>query len=106
MAVPAQGRVLFPAEVIVTPMPDGNLLGMIRDTSERKRAEEQIAEQATFLDKAQDAIFVRDLDGKMLFWNKGAERMYGWTRQEVVSRKMDELLYTHPKELKEAYRVT
>jgi PAS domain S-box-containing protein len=97
---------LFPAEVIVTPMPDGNLLGMIRDTSERKRAEEQIAEQATFLDKAQDAIFVRDLEGKMLFWNKGAERMYGWTRKEVVSRKMDELLYTHPKELKEAYRVT
>jgi PAS domain S-box-containing protein len=96
----------FPAEVIVTPMPDGNLLGMIRDTSERKRAEEQIAEQATFLDKAQDAIFVRDLDGKMLFWNKGAERMYGWTRQEVLSRKMDDLLYTHPKELKEAYRAT
>jgi two-component system cell cycle sensor histidine kinase/response regulator CckA len=97
---------LFPAEVIVTPMPDGNLLGMIRDTSERKRAEEQITEQATFLDKAQDAIFVRDLEGKMLFWNKGAERMYGWTRQEVLSRKMDNLLYAHPKELKEAYRVT
>ena len=98
--------VLFPAEVIVTPMPDGNLLGMIRDTSERKRAEEQITEQATFLDKAQDAIFVRDLEGKMLFWNKGSERMYGWTRQEVLSRKMDDLLYTHPKELEEAYRVT
>ena len=32
--------------------------------------------------------------------------MYGWTRQEVLSRKMDELLYTHPEELKEAYRVT
>jgi len=97
---------LFPAEVIVTPMPDGNLLGMVRDTSERKRAEEQIAEQATFLDKAQDAIFVRDLDGKMLFWNHGAERMYGWTNQEVVNRKMDELLYTKPKELQEAYRLT
>jgi PAS domain S-box-containing protein len=97
---------LFPAEVIVTPMPDGNLLGMIRDTSERKRSEEQIAEQATFLDKAQDAIFVRDLDGKMLFWNKGAERMYGWARQEVVNRKMDEFLYTQPKELAEAYRLT
>jgi len=42
----------------------------------------------------------------MLFWNMGAERMYGWTRQEVLGRKMDELLYTQPKELKEAYRVT
>ena len=93
--------VLFPAEVIVTPMPDGNLLGMIRDTSERKRSEEQIAEQATLLDKAQDAIFVRDMQGKMLFWNKGAERMYGWARQEVVDRKMDEFLYTDPQELAE-----
>ena len=97
---------LFPAEVIVTPMPDGNLLGMIRDIHERKRAEEQIAEQATLLDKAQDGIFVRDLHGKMLFWNKGAERMYGWTRQEIVGRNADELLYSDPKKLEEAYRLT
>jgi PAS domain S-box-containing protein len=96
----------FPAEVIVTPMPDGNLLAMIRDASERRRSEEQIAEQATFLDKAQDAIFVRDLEGQMVFWNKGAERMYGWARGEVLGRKMDELLYTSDKELAEAYRLT
>ena len=51
-----------------------------RDITERKRAEEQIAEQAALLDKARDAIVVRDLDGNILFWNKGAERMYGWTR--------------------------
>jgi len=82
------------------------LQGIVRDITQRKRAEEQIAEQATFLDKAQDAIFVRDLKGKMLFWNKGAERMYGWSRQEVVERTMDELLYTHPKDLEEAYRLT
>jgi PAS domain S-box-containing protein len=88
---------------------DGKYYGRIwsfRDVTERKHAEDQITEQATFLDKAQDAIFVRDLEGKILFWNKGAERMYGWTSKEVVNRKMDELLYTHPKELKEAYRMT
>ncbi len=79
---------------------------IVRDITQRKQAEEQIAEQATFLDLAQDAIFVRDLGGKMLFWNKGAERMYGWTRQEVVDRNVDELLYTHPKKLKEAYALT
>jgi len=46
----------------------------IRDITERKRAEEQIAEQAQLLDKARDAILVRDLEGNILFWNKGAER--------------------------------
>ena len=85
---------VFGAEVIATQMPDGNILGMIRDITERKKAQEQIAEQASFLDKAQDAILVRDLEGKILFWNKGAERMYGWTRQEVTGRNIGNLLYT------------
>jgi PAS domain S-box-containing protein len=88
---------LFPAEVIVTLMPDGNLLGMIRDLTERKQAHAQITEQAAFLDKAQDAILVRDLEGKIQFWNKGAERMYGWTRQEVTGRNISKLLYTDSK---------
>jgi len=101
-----QNGSVFPAEVIATRMPDGNLLAMIRDLTERKQAHEQIAEQASFLDKAQDAIFVRNLEGKLLFWNKGAERLYGWTRQEVVGRKMDELLYTEPQKLEEAYGLT
>src|SRR5438128_11181670 len=41
------------------------------DITERKRAEERISEQAALLDKAQDAIIVRGLDSKMLYWNKG-----------------------------------
>jgi PAS domain S-box-containing protein len=76
------------------------------DLTERKQAEEQIAEQATFLDKAQDAIFVRDLDGKMLFWNKGAERLYGWGREEVLNRNVDDMLYIDPLKVEEAYRLT
>jgi len=88
---------VFGAEVIATQMPDGNILGMIRDITERKKAQKQIAEQAAFLDKAQDAILVRDLEGKILFWNKGAERMYGWTSQEVMGRNIGSLLYTDSK---------
>jgi len=97
---------VFGAEVIATQMPDHNILAMIRDITERKVAQEQIEEQASFLDKAQDAIFVRDLKGNLVFWNKGAERMYGWTRQEVLGRKMDDLLYTEPKKLSTAYECT
>ncbi len=88
---------------------DGKHYGRIwayRDITERKRAEEQIADQAALLDKAQDAILVRDLKGKILFWNKGAERMYGWTRQEVVGRDIGELLYTDPQKFEEVNGLT
>ncbi|HEU4597787.1 MAG TPA: PAS domain S-box protein [Pyrinomonadaceae bacterium] len=62
------------------------------DITERKRAEERIGEQAALLDKAQDAIIVRDArDNKILYWNKGAERLYGWTTEEAVGRTAREL---------------
>lgn len=57
------------------------------DITERKRAEERIREQAALLDQAQDAILVRDLELNILFWNKGAEKIYGWTAEEVVGTK-------------------
>jgi two-component system, cell cycle sensor histidine kinase and response regulator CckA len=63
------------------------------DITERKRAEEQIREQAALLDQAQDAILVRDLDQNILFWNKGAERLYGWTSDEAVGKNAAELMY-------------
>lgn len=43
-----------------------------------------IREQASLLDKAKDAIIVHDLDGRIVFWNKGAERLYGWAAHEAV----------------------
>jgi two-component system cell cycle sensor histidine kinase/response regulator CckA len=73
----------------------------VSDVTERKRAEDQIAEQASFLDKAQDAIVVRDLKGEISFWNKGAERMYGWLREEVLGRNMDKLLYANAQKFEE-----
>ena len=76
------------------------------DITERKRAEEQIREQAALLNKAQDAILVRDLDDHILFWNKSAERMYGWSESEVIGKRADEILYKglHP-EIFEARKV-
>ena len=63
------------------------------DITERKRAEEQIREQAALLDQAQDAILVRDLDQNILFWNKGAEHLYGWTSEEAVGKNAEGLMY-------------
>lgn len=66
------------------------------DITERKRGEEQIREQAALLDQARDAILVRDLDQNIMFWNKGAERIYGWTAAEAVGRNAMDLLLIEP----------
>ena len=63
------------------------------DITERKRAEQQIREQAALLDQAQDAILVRDLDQNIRYWNKGAEKIYGWTAEEVIGKNAEELLF-------------
>ncbi|HEY2974673.1 MAG TPA: PAS domain S-box protein [Pyrinomonadaceae bacterium] len=66
------------------------------DITERKRGEERIREQAALLDQAQDAILVRDLEQNIMFWNKGAERIYGWTAEEAIGRNAAELLLKQP----------
>jgi PAS domain S-box-containing protein len=74
------------------------------DITERKRAEEQIREQAALLDQAQDAILVRDLNHNILFWNKGAEKIYGWTATEASGKNASELLYKDHSEQFDAAR--
>jgi len=88
---------------------EGRAIGRVwsfRDITERKRAEEQIAEQAALLDKAQDAIVVRDLTGNVQFWNKAAERMYGWTREEVIGQNVLQILHTDPDKFDELTAIT
>jgi PAS domain S-box-containing protein len=72
------------------------LIAQVTDITERKQAEEKLREQATLLDKAQDAIIVRGLDHRILYWNKSAERLYGWTAAEAVGCSIQELLYREP----------
>jgi len=49
------------------------------EITERRRAEEQVKEQAELLDKAHDAIAVRDLEQRIIYWNDGAQSLYGWS---------------------------
>lgn len=72
------------------------IVGISRDITERKLAEEKLREQATLLDKAKDAILVRDLHHKILYWNQGAERLYGWQADEALGASVKELLYDDP----------
>jgi PAS domain S-box-containing protein len=50
--------------------------------------------QYALLDLARDAILVRELDGRIIFWNDGATRLYGWTRQEALGQASRALLGT------------
>ena len=59
----------------------------------RLESERHIREQASLLDKAQDAIIVRGLDNRVQFWNFGAERLYGWTKEEAIGSLIEALLY-------------
>jgi PAS domain S-box-containing protein len=64
------------------------------DISERRAREKLITDQAALLELAHDAIFVRDLDGHITYWNMGAERTYGFTRAEAVGQVSRHLLRT------------
>ncbi len=70
------------------------IIGIIKDVTERKAAEQKLAEQASLLDQARDAILLRDLESTVFFWNKGAERLYGWTSAEVIGRKTTDFLFS------------
>jgi PAS domain S-box-containing protein len=68
---------------------DGQLYrlgGIARDITARKEAEELIREQAALLDCAQEAIFVQNLTGTILYWNKSAERIYGCGADEAIGQ--------------------
>ena len=62
------------------------------EVTERKLGEERIRQQASLLDKAQDAIFVCDLNFQILYWNKGAEHIYGWSADDAFGRSITELV--------------
>ena len=68
------------------------VIGISRDITERKQAEQRLADQAALIDKARDAIIVRDLEHRVTYWNKSAERLFGWTVEEVLGRNVRELL--------------
>ena len=75
------------------------------DITQRKLAEEEISRQATLLNEAHDAIMVRALDDTIVYWNKGAELLYGWTVHEAIGKPAQQLLFEElPPEFEDAQR--
>ena len=67
-------------------------VGAFFDVTGRKRLEDLLRERADLLELATEAIIVRDLKGHLLFWNSGAEELYGWRRDEVLGKRIHEIL--------------
>ena len=92
-----EGKIDFPAEMTVA-LTEGNqqkkagLRWLFRDISDRLQAQQKIREQAALLDITTDAILVRDLQNQILYWNKGAEKIYGWRAEEAIGKNTWELL--------------
>jgi PAS domain S-box-containing protein len=69
-------------------------VGAFIDVSGRRQLEDLLRERADLLELATEAIFVRDLNGILTYWNSGAEALYGWRREEVLGKPIHQILQT------------
>ncbi len=76
----------IPVEISGTRLPDGRILGFVRDIRERQRLHEATVRLATIVESSDDAILSTDLSGRILSWNAGAERMFGYSASETVGQ--------------------
>jgi PAS domain S-box-containing protein len=75
----------------------GKVIGVVlvfRDVAARRQEQIETAEQAALLELTQDSVFVIDLDGRVLFWSRGAEAMLGYSKAQATGKIAHELLRT------------
>ncbi len=89
----------FRASVVITALRDETrrLVGfgkISRDLTGRWQAEEILRSQVQLLDLASDAVMIRDLDDRIVYWNKGSERLYGWKKEHVLGQYIHTFLQT------------
>src|SRR6266850_2609516 len=96
---------LIDVSLTISPIkgPNGEIVGVskiARDITEQKQTGRRLAEQARLLDLTNDAIIVRDHQDRVVYWNRGAEEMYGFSAKEALGKITHDLLRTaHPENL-------
>ncbi|MFA6455400.1 MAG: PAS domain S-box protein [Bacteroidota bacterium] len=104
---------LYDDEMTITPVRNTHnvithFVAVKQDVTERNKAIQRIKEQAMLLDEAHDAIILRDMKNTVMYWNKGAERLFGWSDGDSVGRDIRDLIYResndHEKEMDQLLR--
>jgi PAS domain S-box-containing protein len=96
---------LIDVSLTISPIknPKGEIVGIskiARDITNQKQTERRLAEQARLLNLTNDSIIVRDQQDRIVYWNRGAEEMYGFSAKEALGKITHELLQTaHPENL-------
>ena len=100
-------RFLILNVLYVEPRPGYPLISLsIEDVTEKTNQLAALKRQRDLLEFGHDAILVRDLEGKIQFWNRGAEEIYGWKSEEVIGKlKQDVLQSRFPKSKEETEEV-
>ena len=82
-------RIPISVSLSVVVAPEGHVIGtsrIIRDISERRTLEHETLRLAAIVNSSEDAIVSKDLNGIVQTWNGAAERMFGYTAEEIVGR--------------------
>jgi PAS domain S-box-containing protein len=96
---------LIDVSLTISPIkgPKGDIVGVskiARDITIQKQTERRLTEQARLLNLTNDAIIVRDDQDRIVYWNHGAEEMYGFSAEEALGKITHQLLQTaHPEDL-------
>ena len=91
-------RIPIEVDSAIIPGEPARSFAMWRDITDRKQDEEALRQQARLLDLSREAILVWEFRGAIEFWNEGATKLYGYSREDVIGKVSHELLATtHPK---------
>ena len=85
----------FPVEITLSPLEtEGGTLvtAAIRDVTERRNAEARLRHLAALVESSDEAIIGETIDGRIVSWNMGAERLYGYSAKEVIGRSISLLM--------------
>ena len=101
---------MAPSAVFVShvfPLPDNCVGQALENVGARKRATEAVGRLSTVLELSRDAIIATDLDDRITYWSQGAEKTYGWTRQEAIGQHAPTFFQTeNDVPLKEIYQAS
>ena len=102
---------LIEVSLTISPIKDANgeIIGVskiARDITKQKQIERRLAEQARLLDLTNDAVIVRDHKDRIVYWNRGAEGLYGFSAKEALGKITHQLLRTaHPGNYKNVRKI-